>query len=213
MSAASAAPVQLFYGLHKLTSDREAVLAFGLRLDATDADGDGVVVVGCGGGRRNPRRSYTFDCWRRFEERTSYALQAWMPTNNGNNNSRGYLACEEGGEQLSFSLCRFLFPFCPRYTPSEGYWVPPAAECRLTAAASVERVSSLSSGVVLFLHLVPTPGKTRRNEGMHHLQWAAALARAPLLLGEVEKPFFLASPLSLDCGVQTRPTTVIHRSV
>ena len=77
------------------------------------------------GGRRNPRRSYTFDCWRRFEERTSYALQAWMPTNNGNNNSRGYLACEEGGERLPFSLCRFLFPFCPRYTPSEGYWVPP----------------------------------------------------------------------------------------
>ena len=124
------------------------------------------------GGRRNPRRSYTFDCWRRFEERTSYALQARMPTNNGNNNSRGYLACEEGGEQLPFSLCRFLFPFGRILGAARR-----AAECRLTAAATPERVSSLSSGVVLFLHLVPTPGKTRRNEGMHHLQWAAALAQ------------------------------------
>ena len=103
------------------------------------------------GGRRNPRRSYTFDCWRRFEERTSYALQAWMPTNNGNNNSRGYLACEEGGEQLPFSLCRFLFPFGRILGAARR-----AAECRLTAAATPERVSSLSSGVVLFLHLVST---------------------------------------------------------
>ena len=133
-----------------------------------------------------------------------------MPTNNGNNNSRGYLACEEGVEQLPFSLRRFLFPFCPRYTPF-GRILGAArrpAECRLTAAASPERVSSLSSGVVLFLHLVSTLEKNE--EERRDAPPAMGCCNSPTNfqgttpIGESRKAIFfcrLRSALIVECTI------------